>query len=381
MAVTTTPDYPVAGSEVTLGLSATTGTVFGFEIQSVPSKSTITSGLLLRGVEELATPPTNAVEAAGTEISPGVSILSNTFTPDVAGEYTIVGYDIRQILGFPAFPGDPSGETRYELVGTQVTTIQVGQLIELPIITIRGDGANLQINCNETTVRAATLTAFANDKSRSASLTTAVQGAINALVGVPIATLGTPLQAAVNDLRDNFNNHIANIAVPFLPATQNWHQDGTVASPDTVNTVFLDKCDSMEGAVILLNKIRGKMLDHFLNSSSSSPNWHHPAPSYDNADDLKNLPVTEQATDVATATVLASDMRYRAYKRHRVQSVPIGVVPICHVRPDDNNELTAPTPLDDVIMKYIDELETASPTAAVGEPQGVVEAENQYGFR
>jgi hypothetical protein len=380
MAVTTTPDYPVAGSEVTLGLSATTGTVFGFEVQSVPSKSTITSGLLLRGVEELATPPTNAVEAAGTEISPGVSILSNTFTPDVAGEYTIVGYDIRQILGFPAFSGDPSGETRYELVGTQVTTIQVGQLIELPIITIRGDGANLQINCNETTVRAATLTAFANDKSRSASLTTAVQTAMNALVGVSISALGTQLQAAVNDLRDNFNNHIANIAVPLLPATQDWHQDGTVASPDTVNTVFLDRCDSMEGAVILLNKIRGKMLDHFLNSSSSSPNWHHPVGS-PNADDLKNLPVTEQATDVATATVLASDMRYRAYERHRVQAVSIGVVPLCHVRPDTDNVLTAPASLDNLIVAFLDELETASPTAAVGEPQGVVEAENQYGFR
>lgn len=123
MAVTTTPTYPTAGSEVTLGLSATTGTVFGFEIQSVPPKSTVAAGLLLKGVEELTDPPTNAVEAAGTEISPGVSILSNTFTPDVAGEYTIVGYDIRQILGFPAYPGDPSGDTRYELVGTQVTTI------------------------------------------------------------------------------------------------------------------------------------------------------------------------------------------------------------------------------------------------------------------
>ncbi len=374
MAVTTTPTYSVAGSEVTLGLSATTGTVFGFEIQSVPSKSAVETGLLLRGVEELAEPPINAVEAAGIEISPGVNILSNTFTPDVAGEYTIVGYDIRQLLGFPAFPGDPSGDTRYELVGTQTTIIHVGQLIELPIITVRGDGANLQLQSNDTTIRDATLTGFANDKSRSAALTAAVQAALTALVGTSVAGLGTQLQAAANDLRENYNDHIANIG-----PTQPWHQPAI----DGVNPVILDRCDSQEGAIILLNQIREKLLSHMQDSSSKTPQWHQPAAN-PNADDLKNLPVTAQATDVATAIVLSSDMRYRAYERHRQQAIPSAPpfdIPACHLRDDPDNVLTAPTVLDDIIVAFLDELETASPTAAVGEPQGVVEAENQYGFR
>jgi len=370
MAVVVSPVYPVKGSAVTLSMTATAGTVFGFEIISVPSTSTVATGLLLQGFDTTAVLPVSPTIAAGIESSPGVSALYDSFTPDVAGEYVVTGYDMRQVLGFPSFPGDPSGETRVELIGSQTTTINVGELVELEVHTNRGDGGKVQIQINEDTVRAAAMTTFLTDRSRAAALEATVVAALAALVGASVATVGTDLQTGVNDLRAKYEAHRTNTGATF-------HVDsGGVASPDSVNIVEETDADSQEGAIELLNIISENIGRHERISSSSNPAWHID-------DDLKNLLLSKAAVNLATATVMSAELRERVYERHRLQSSVMPAPfdnPNCHIRQDDINALSPPSLLDDVIVAFLDVLAEPDPTAAPGESEGVIDAAHMYGF-
>lgn len=365
MAITISPTYPVAGSAVTLSMSATVGAEVVYELTALPPESALSTGLLLEDLPARVTAPTSPVAAAEGDYQ------TDTFTPDVPGEYMVVGYDIERFLGFAAYPGDPGGVEYYKQLGTQYVTFHVGLAVQLPIVTARGDGGILSIQINDETVRAATIVETTNEKSRVAATITTVVNALAALVGIGVNSIGMSLQVAVNDLWAKYNAHILNVGGVFH-----------YAGGDTVNITETTDADAQAGALLLLRELGKDVAAHLTRASSATAIWHQDG-SGNTDDDLKNLPVTAMPTTVAEATVFSADLRERCYERHRQHyngAAPPYNPPECHARVDDVNVLVAPSLLDAVIVAYLDALETITPTSPAGEPEGIIDAAHKYGF-
>jgi hypothetical protein len=349
MALSTTPTYPVAGSEVTLSITGASVTRWVFEITSVPSASDIDTGLLLIDIPDGATAPTSPLRAIELEYE------ADSFTPDVQGEYGITAHLYREIVGAPQFAGDPSGESRFIYGGTETASLHVGVYMDLPIETEDGHGATLRLQINQATVRDASIVEPTTEVARTAALDATVVAALTAIEGVAVASMGTDLQSGANDLLDNYGSHRVLIA------------GGVHGVADDYNEVPLEDADSQEGAILLLNEIRDRLVAHLTTYTDVS--WHANI-------DLKNLPVARKATDIASATVLSADLRERCYEPHRVQIAN----PASHGLADGTNTLAAPTDLDDVITAYLDAIVVAVPAIPAGECQGAMEASHYYGF-
>lgn len=344
MAITQSPTYPTAGTAVSVTSDASAVLLFDYaiELTSVPPASSLSTGLQLKQTTSAISKPIEAAKAG---------LLADSFVPDVAGEYGVTVYVIQQ----RPLPG----EIRYAISATDSGTVNVGQVAQLPILTERYGGATLQITIVNDTIRAASLVEFVDEASRAAAQQTTVTAALTAMVGVTVATaIGDPYTRA-NDLRTEFNDHLANTGVHNVA--------------DATNPIVGEAVYSLAGLLRFLTAMLDAAEGHALDAEAAS-RWHA-------AEDTVNLPVIGTATDLAGATVLLSDLRERFYERHRVMNT--SSTPVVHddATGDTTNTLSAPTKLDDVIVAYLDALVDSSPTPATGESDGAVAAAAAGGFR
>jgi hypothetical protein len=353
--LTSSPVFPAAGETVTLTATGAVGEVVVFEITSIPTDSTVTLGFILTGldIESSAEVGNSAQGVADREVN------GTQFVPDVAGDYDIRIWEFRQFPGYAGcFLGDPVSDGRLELLGATDTTLKVGEPLDLPVISKLGDGGTVRLVVVDDTVRTATIIDAATELGRLAALDAPVVAALAALVGVLASSVGTDLQTGVNDLRANYEAHRVDAA----------HQG---AFTDTDNTVDTTDADSNIGSIDLLNEIREELIDHLTKANTDFPGaaWH-------TEDDLLNLPLVADATDIRTATVLSADLRERVYERHRILTAS----PIAHDTADVTNTLAAPSLLDTTIVAYLDAIAEAAPTAPTGESQGVQDLISRFGF-
>ena len=348
--VTLTADYSIE-----LGVTAATGDTFCYELTSIPTGSRLRLGFLTDPLKSSVPTPLSSAQVEQLA-SLDANVFHDEFTPDVAGEYTIRVYEFRRFDVIPSYPGDPAGDRRFALVATQSTTVHVGGETLLRIVTERGDGGDLRLQVNDETVRSASIINTTSELARTAALQSAVTTPLAALVGVTVPLLGTLLQAGANNLRTQYNVHRAAVG-------------GIHVTGDTTNVVELGAAASQDGAIRLINEIRDELVDHLLNSTDAGGAFWHASGS----DDLANVPVVGAATTLAAATVLLYDLRERVYERHRILEPLHGVA-------DAVNALTAPLPLDDLVVAYLDELVSANPAVIAREPEGLTDAAHLYGF-
>lgn len=342
MAITTDPTSPSAGELVALSLTGATGTARVYDLTAKPSASALELGLLVPALPRSVSAPSSA----GDALRRGLAL--ETFTPDVEGEYSITGYDFREIAGTPSYPGDPAGDVRYQLLATQTGTVYVGATTDLPLRTLWGGGATLRLTICGDTVRGAELVEPLDEHSRLAALAPGVVAALAALVGVAVASLGTELIAGTNDLRAKYEAH--RVVAPAVHS-----------AADNTNVVGQDAAYSQLGAFALLNALRRAYLGHATEDSGHA--WHL-------VEDHSSLPVAPESFDLASAWLLMADLRERCFEVHRTLTAP--AIPASHVGADAANALTAALPLDTAVALYLSELAKAAPVAAAGESDGIM---------
>jgi hypothetical protein len=353
--LSSSPTFPAAGDTVTLTAAGAVGESIVFEITSVPAASAVVPGFIVTGldIEASAEVGNSAQGVADREVA------GDTFVADLAGDYAIRIWEFRQFPGYGGgFDGDPVSDGRLELLGATDTTLKVGEPLDLPVISKLGDGGTVRLVVVDDTVRSASIIDPLTELGRLAALDSAVVAALAALVGVLAASVGTDLQTGVNDLRANYEAHRVDAG----------HAG---AFTDTTNTVPTTAASSNVGAIDLLNEVRAALIAHLTLANTDAPGsaWH-------TEDDLANLPLAADATDIRTATVLSADLRERVYERHRLETVS----PNAHDAADVTNALAAPSLLDDSIVAYLDAIAAASPTAPGGESQGVQDLISRFGF-
>jgi len=367
MAIVISPLYPVAGETVTLSLDNDTGNETGYYIDNSPARSDIEAGFLGTrissgsrvGDDEDDTSGLTEFDSTKFQEMIDAGVLSSTFVPDAAGEYEFVAHEVRKVTGIPSYPGDPSGAIVQEVILTQSTSIYVGEYVDLPIVTAAGDGADLRLQINNSTVRAATLENHRSDRSVVAAKQAAVLAALNACVGITAAAIGTDLATGANDLLTEYELHraIGGAGIVHVLA-------------DATNVATISAATSPEGALLLLNHLRTIVVSHTQTSTAAGGGaWH-------TVDDLINTPLAAAAVDVSTATVLSADLRERVYERHRVQIA----APATHLTADAGSALAAPSVMDNVITAFLDALVLDGNTAQDNENQGEVDLRAKYGF-
>ncbi len=421
MSVDCIPQYPVASEELTLSLSAATGTKFGFELTSAPSTSTLTNGLLF--IDK----PVGYSYPASPLLGASEKVLSSTFTPDVAGEYTFKAYDMREVVGTPAFGGDPSGETRYELLGTQTGTVKVGALMELPIATTDGNGGTLQLRVVGEYIRGASFVDHLTETGRLAALQDDVVTSLANVVGKSIDDASTDFLPALKELRDKYNGEpLVKTSVGATSGHRARGGNGRVHfAPDTVNVLNAGIPFSLKFAVKLVNDLREKLLGHLEDSMKyavpaavAAPYnqwdsfWHFTAEDQTNSTspvyttvgsargtpgaDTTTTPIVAVATDLPTATVLLCELRWRVFDRHiRLGHGPasdhpwlsqdMSSAPHINFQPElshDELDQTGKSPIDHIIIDYLDTMVRMDPnfTPPAAEGAGMTNMAHKYGF-
>ncbi len=332
------PEYPVVGEEITLTASNPEGTSQEFEIALVPDES----GVALERLRD----------ASGNSI--------DTFTPDVPGQYNVTIHDYRD-TGFapPRWSGDITAQRGKRLLGSYTRTVYVGVNMDLPIVTLLGHGATLRLTIVREHVRVAVLVDPITELSRVVCLQSAVTTAMGVLVGLTVTAMGNNLVTMIGDITTNFLAHIATVS-------------GSVhIGADTVNTMqrsYVSGAASHAYSIVQLNELREKVLGH-TQAGSYAPRVH-------TNDDTVNTPLVGAASDQASAMVLAVDIGYRVYERHRIL---VGT-PAVHGSQDTTNDLAAAASLTLFIVAFLDAIELIAPTAPTGEVEGANDAAHMYGF-
>lgn len=346
MSVTTSPTALVAGTALTVSSDAGGNIAIDttvVELTSVPSSSALSTGYVLVNAD---TGATSAQQAAASLNS------TNTFTPDVAGEYALKVY-LFQRLPSTGTPGIDSVD-RWILRANESATLNVGGYADLPIVTRRGDGATLRLTVAGSTVTAASLVSHTTEVARVAALQTDVTDALTAIESTAVATALGVTQTRITDLRDEFEDHIASAT---------WH-----VAADTANGPTLSQPTTQDAALAVLNELSDIIPAH-VNSLTYHTNGDGAA-----------VPIVGTATTLAEATVLLADLRERCFERHRVRDT--ASTPPIHDNSggDTTNALTTPTLLDDIIVAYLDALVAADPSVAAGESEGLIDAAHMAGF-
>jgi len=415
MSIDYTPQYPVGGEELSLSLSGAVGTSFGFELTGVPAQSALATGLLLIDQTVGSTVPVSPLLAATSDL------LSSVFTPDVAGQYTFKAYDMRQVVGTPTFVGDPSGETRYELLNTQSGIVKVGSLMELPVVTSDGNGGVIELRIVETYIRAAAIVDHTTEIGRTAALQADVVQALTDVVGLTIDAAATDFLPALKELRDKYDgNALASPYPPGIVGHRNRAKSvalGVLFEPDTINRLSGGIPFSLKFAVKLVNEIREKLTGHMEDSIKYAVEgasgqftgfWHFTAEQQSNIGspvdagpwgtpgaDTTTTPVIDPSIDLPTAAVLLCELRWRTYNRHiRLGHGPQSTHPWLdkestsspHNRftaaiPDD--EISGPMPaIDKIIVNYLDTIVRMDPnfTPPAPEGPGMTNMAHKYGF-
>lgn len=421
MSIDYTPQYPVASEELTLTLSGAAGTKFGFELTGAPAQSALQKGLILKQQPAGSTIPVSPLLAATS------NLLASQFTPDVPGEYSFKAYDMREVVGTPSFVGDPSGETRYVLLGTQSGTVKVGSLMELPIVTTDGNGATLQLRVVGEYVRGAEFTNSLTEIGRAAALEQTVTQALSLVVGKTIDEACTDFLPALKELRDKYNGEP--LATTSVGATSGHRARGGGGrvhfAPDTVNVLNAGIPFSLKFAVKLVNDLREKLLGHLEDSMKyavpaavAAPYnqwdsfWHFTAEDQTNSTspvyttvgsargtpgaDTTTTPIIDSAIDLPTATVLLCELRWRVFDRHiRLGHGPQSTHPWLtkdqssapHINFDgdivhDEIQDVAESPVDTIIIRYLDTMVRMDPnfTPPAAEGAGMINMAHKYGF-
>jgi hypothetical protein len=339
MTVATDPTYPVADDLITLSLSAPIGNAVQGELTSVPTESALTVGLLLD-------------DATGLPIA--------TFTPDVAGAYGVSVHDYLTSTRVPSYFGDPAGGSVSLYKNTETATVYVGVVEELPIVTLQGHGATLQLTVTNATVRAAELVSPLSDVSRKALIDTAVVAALTALVGVAVASIDVGFVADVVALRNAYENHRVQV-------TGSIHYGA-----DSTNVARRETPSSIEAAIATLNDLYDVIGLHQTQGPAGGT-WHA------NDDGINNI-VTARAKSLGQATVTKSDLRERCFERHRVQ---VGAAALqVHGAADNTlaSIMAAPLTLPALIVAFLDAIVAESTATPAGEQTGAVAIEHGFGF-
>jgi hypothetical protein len=417
MSVDYTPQYPVAAEALTLTLSGAAGTTFAFELTATPAQSALTPGLLL--VEQ----PVGSEVPISPLLAAGFKLLSSAFTPDVAGDYTFKAYDMREIVGTPAFSGDPSGENRFELLNTQSGIVKVGALMEMPVVTSDGNGATLQLRVIGDHIRAASFVDSVSEIGRVAALQPDVVQALAATVGKTIDAACTDLIPALKELREKYNGK----PMASGPAYQNTQGHRSRAGgrvhfeADTVNVLTSGLPFSLKFAVKLVNDLREKLIGHLEDSIKYAVQtlagppaqftgfWHYTGEQQLNevapvhavtwgtpGADTTTTPILGAAIDLPTATVLLCELRWRVFNRHirlghgtdsnhpwlekDTSSAPhVGFYP--EVAFDEIKDVSE-SPVDTIIIKYLDTIVRMDPNFTPPSPEGagMINMAHKYGF-
>ena len=422
MTITATPQYPTATQELTLSLTGAVGTKFAFELTAAPSQSTLTKGLLLKKQPVGQTVPVSPLLAASE------NLLESTFTPDAPGQYSFTAYDIREVVGTPAFVGDPSGETRFELLGTQSGVVEVGAVMELPVATTDGNGGTIQLTVVGDYIRAAAIGNPTSEVGRVASLQTDVVKALSDIVGKKAKDAGTDFLAALKELRDKYNGNTLESITGHRERALTGTSTAVHFAADNVNTIDEGIPFSEKFSVKLINDIRSKLLGHLEDSASFAVSqgtvtvggvsykqwnnfWHFGAdqqgvsvsPVYTSGTpagvpgaDGTTTPVVNPAVDLPTATVLLCELRWRVYDRH----IRLGHGGSSNHPWLDPDKSSAPhidfdrfastdgisdvpmSSVDEIIVKYLDAIvrmdSSFEPPAAEG--TGISNMAHKYGF-
>jgi len=343
LALDYSPDYPTSGTEVTLVATGATGTSREFELTSRPSLSAV------------------PLEKLTNELGEAI----DTFTPDEPGEYGIKVYDYRDTGFAPArWTGDVTAQRGKKLIGTATGTVYVGEILELPIATTRGEGATLRLTVVNNTVREASIVQSLTELSRVAALESATVAALNALVGVNVSVLGEDLPTMVSTLVDEYEAH--RLAATGLPSIH-FAVDDVNAMERVYQSASAYK--SITYAIAQLNEVADRIEGH-TRSGSSSTRWH-------GVDDVQYTRMVGRASDIASATVLLVDAGFRVYNRHRL----VANTPNVHDEPDTEHAMPSPRPLTTFIMAYLDAIAIVDPTTAAGESDGADDAAHMYGFK
>jgi hypothetical protein len=330
VAVTSDPEVPVEGDEITLTSTGSGGTFVRWELTSTPDESDLETGFLLRGGEYL-----------------------DAFTADTAGEYGVTAYG----YVYRKDPVSGIALTQPVLVGSESSTVHVAVAMDLPITTTLGHGATLRLSVLDETIADAALVLPLTELSRVAALDTAVVAALVALVDQDVTAIGTALATQANNLGLTYADHAT---------------DGTShpLAVDSYNSIERDETSSRDEAIVFVNYLAGLVTSHASAGSEETVPWHL-------VGDTKNTLLAPRATTLPGAVVLLADLRERVYERHRVQTASPGV----HPMPDATNPLSAPTLQDAVIVAYLDAIADASPSAVAGEPEGATLLAGAWGYR
>lgn len=340
--MTSTPTAPVAGDQITLALTDPIGTTVRGEITSVPAQSALLVGMM---------------------VDPLTGAPVNYFTPDVAGVYGVKAHDWRIRYGIPSYSGDPAGDSQASYQTTQSGTVAVGIVEELPIVTLRGHGATLQMTVMASTVAAASLVRPLSEASRKAILTTPVVDALKGLVDVATTALDVAFVADVVALRLAYESH--RLVAHGTPDVHNGSDDTNVTRRETPSSV--------DAGIATLNDLYEVIGSHQTQGPGGGT-WH-------NYDDGINTIVTAKAASLAQAIVMKADLRERVYERHRVQ-VGSGAVQV-HNQADTTagSAMASPLPLPILIVAFLDAIVAATETAPTGELQGASDVEHLLGMR
>ena len=339
MTIAILPLYPVAGDKVTISLSAPIGNAVQGELTSVPSKSALKVGLLRDTVTRLPIA---------------------TFTPDVAGAYGISAHDYMTSTRVPSYSGDPAGGSVSLYRSTETATVYVGVVEELPIVTLLGHGATLQLTVTNATVRAAKLVSPLSDGSRKAIIDSTVVAALTALVGVAVASIDVGFVADVVALRNAYENHRVQV-------TGSIHYGA-----DTTNVARRETPSSIAAGIATLNDLYDVIGSHQTQGPAGGT-WHA------NDDGINNI-VTAKAKTLGQAVVMKADLRTRVYSRHRVQ-VGAGALQV-HGIADITGASIMPAPLTlpALIVAFLDAIVAESATTPAGEQSGALAIEHGFGF-
>ena len=438
MSINYTPQYPVALETLTLTLSGATGTTFAFELTGTPSTSGLSKGLLL------IPQPVGSSVPVSPPLAAAAGLLSASFTPDVAGEYTFTAYDMREFVGTPAFPGDPVGEKRYQLLATQTGKVKVGSLMDLPVETTDGNGATLQLRVVGNYVRGASFVDPLTEIGRTAALQSVVVQALSDVVGKTIESASTDFLLALKELREKYNGKSgAPIDIPAHQENVGHRARSTIHFvADTVNTLDMGIPFSIKFAVKLINDVRTKLIGHLEDSIKQAtpaaqvtvatpPHlagdydqwtgfWHFTSalqsiagePVYTTTGSVRGIPgadstttpVIGEATDLPTATVLLCELRWRVFNRHirlghgsdsqhpwlsqtesSAPHVNISASPndtfLAEADRDEISEIPM-SPIDNIIVSYLDTMVRMDSNLdpPAAEGAGVINMAHKYGF-
>lgn len=319
---------------------------------SLVTISAVEAQRLVLGPNDVLTAESASVTLTGTLNDPDRT-PSNTFVPDVAGEY---GFTAMEYL--PLDMG-PAGQS-LKLVSTSTLTVHVGGYLDLPIEPVNGHASTLRILVVNETVRGAALIEPRTELARVAALDTTVAASVTALVGVAVGSLDAEFIETVN------------LGCAAYEAHRILTGGGPVhGSADTTNVLLREFAWSVPTAIARLNDWSDKLRKHM--ESGTSGSTHH------DEDDTRNtLQVAPTAKALGEATVLLADLRNRVYARHIAQVDD----PDSHRTADVTNTVTA-TALGKVsyaVVQFLDYV-AGGVSAATGESEGVADAQAMWGFR